>query len=133
MPYSPRRAQPLGFAPLQPFGAYPWQPYVQPGDGHQPTLVIHRVAAPSTTLRRGNLLLLNQLFPSHPIYMAGHKALGVWKSPIPSTFPCMVGRGLLLQVLFHPMTWLTLNLLWALNLVILVWRLSIRLMSLLTP
>ena len=26
--------QPLGFTPLQPFGAYPWQAYVQPGSGH---------------------------------------------------------------------------------------------------
>ena len=32
MPYSPMGAQPLGFAPLQPFGVYPWQAYVQPGD-----------------------------------------------------------------------------------------------------
>ena len=28
MPYSPLGAQPLGFAPLQPFGVYPWQAYV---------------------------------------------------------------------------------------------------------
>ena len=27
-------AQPLGFAPLQPFGVYLWQAYPQPGDGH---------------------------------------------------------------------------------------------------
>ena len=25
MPYSPMGVQPLGFAPLQPFGVYPWQ------------------------------------------------------------------------------------------------------------
>ena len=31
MPYSPLGAQPLGFAPLQPLGAYTWQAYVQPG------------------------------------------------------------------------------------------------------
>ena len=43
-------AQLLGFAPLQPFGAYPWQAYVHPGDGHQPTPGMHRVAAPSTAL-----------------------------------------------------------------------------------
>ena len=53
MPYSPQGAQPLGFAPLQPFGGYPWQAYVQPGDGHQPTCSMHRVAAPSTVLSRG--------------------------------------------------------------------------------
>ena len=53
MPYLPLGAQPMGFTPLQPFGAYPWQPYVQPGDGHWPTPVMHRVAAPSTTMSRG--------------------------------------------------------------------------------
>ena len=53
MPYSPRGAQPLGFAPLQPLAVYPWQVYVQPGNGHWPTPGIHRVAAPSTTLSRG--------------------------------------------------------------------------------
>ena len=37
MPYSPLGAQPLGFAPLQPLGVYPWQAYVQPGDHHWPT------------------------------------------------------------------------------------------------
>ena len=45
-------AQPLGFAPLQLFGVYPWQAYVQPGDGHWSTPGMHRVAAPSATLSR---------------------------------------------------------------------------------
>ena len=58
MPYSPMEAQLLGFAPLQPFGVYPWQAYVQPGDGHQSTPGMHRVAAPTATLGRGSLLLL---------------------------------------------------------------------------
>ena len=31
-------AQPLGFAPLQPFGPHPWQAYVQPSNGHQPKI-----------------------------------------------------------------------------------------------
>ena len=66
-------AQLLGFAPLQPFGVYPWQAYVQPGDGHQSTPGMHRVAAPSATLGRGSLLLLIQLFPNH---LVGHTALG---------------------------------------------------------
>ena len=48
MLYSHIGAQTLGFAPLQPFEAYPWQAYVQPGDGHQPTPGMHRVIAPST-------------------------------------------------------------------------------------
>ena len=76
MLYSPLWAQPLGFAPLQPFGVYPWQAYVQPGDGHCSMPSVRRVAAPSTTLSRGSLLLLSQLFPSNPIYMVGHTALG---------------------------------------------------------
>ena len=53
MPYSPMGAQPLGFASLQPFGVYPWQAYVQPGDGHWSMPGIHRVAAPSATFCRG--------------------------------------------------------------------------------
>ena len=53
MPYSPMGAQPLGFAPWQPFGVYPWQAYLQPGDGHWSTSGMHRVAAPSATLGRG--------------------------------------------------------------------------------
>ena len=92
MPYSPFGAQPLGFAPLQPLGVYPWQAYVQPGDGHQPTPGMHRVATPSTTLSRGSLMLLSLLFPCHPIYMVGHTALGVGReSPDPSAFPTWWG------------------------------------------
>ena len=34
-------AQPLEFAPLQPFGVYPWQAYMLPGDGHQSTPGMH--------------------------------------------------------------------------------------------
>ena len=45
-------AQALGFAPWQPFGVYPWQAYVQPGDGHWSTPGVHRVAASSATLGR---------------------------------------------------------------------------------
>ena len=92
MPYSPLGTQPLGFAPLQPLGVYLWQAYMQPVDGHQPTPGIHRVADPSTTLSRGGLLLLNQLFPNHPIYMVGHTALGLGReSPDSSAFPTWWG------------------------------------------
>ena len=52
MPYLPMGPQTLGFAPWQPFGVYPWQAYVQPGDCHQSTPGMHRVAAPSATLGR---------------------------------------------------------------------------------
>ena len=62
---------------------------------------MHRVAAPSTTLSRGNIMLLCLLFPSHPIYMVGHTALGglAESHPIPppslhgskgSSFPGLV-------------------------------------------
>ena len=95
MPYSPMGAQPLEFVPLQPFGAYPWWLYVQPGDGHWPTLGMPRVAAPSTTLSRRSLMLLSQLFPSHPNHMVGHAALAAWQRVTQSLgLPCMVGRGL---------------------------------------
>ena len=52
MLYSPMGAQPLGFVPLQPFGVYPWQAYVQPGGGQWSTPSLHQVAAPSATLGR---------------------------------------------------------------------------------
>ena len=65
---SPMGAQPLGFAPLQPFGAYPQQACMQPCDGHQPTPGMHRVAALSTTLSGGSLMLPNQLSLCHSNY-----------------------------------------------------------------
>ena len=104
-----------------PIGVYPWQAYVQPGDGHWSTPGMHRVAAPSTTLSRGSLMLLSLLFLSHPVYMMGHTDMGAWQRVTQSLhILCMVGRGLLFEVWFHPMTWSTLNLQWVLNLVILV-------------
>ena len=125
-------ALPVGFTPLEPFGAYPWQTYVQRGIGHWSTPGMHRVAAPSTAFSRGSLLLLNQLSSSHSNYMVGHTGLETWQRITHSLhFPCLVGRHLLSQVWFHLMTQLALNLWWALNLVILVWWLGIRLMSLL--
>ena len=134
MLYSPIGAQPLEFAPLQPLGVYPWQAYVQPGDGHQSTPGMHRVAASSATLGGGSLLLISWLFPNHPIYMVGHTALGAqWRVTWSLCLSYMMGRGLPFQVWCHQITQLTLNLWWALNQVILVWWLGIRLMSLPTP
>ena len=42
MPYSLMGAEALGFAAFQPFGAYPWQAYLQPGGWWQlpPLLVV---------------------------------------------------------------------------------------------
>ena len=133
MLYSSMGAQPLGFAPLQPFVVYPWQAYVQPGDGYQSMPGMHRVAAPSCILGRGSLLLLNQLFLNHSIYMVGNTVLGAQQRVTWSLhLPYMMQRGLLFQVWFHQMMQLSLNLLWALNLVIPVWWLGIRLMHLFT-
>ena len=43
------------------------------------------MAAPSTTLSRGSLMLLHLLFPSHPIYMWGIQLWGLGReSPNPS-------------------------------------------------
>ena len=122
MPYSRIGAQPLEFAPLQPFGAYPWKVYMQPGDGHLPMPGMHQLAAPSLALSRGNPLLLSQLFSSHSKYMVGHTPFGAWQRVTQSfCHPYMLGRGLLFQVWFHSVTQLTLNQWWVLNLVILVW------------
>ena len=78
----------FGFAPLQPFRLYPWQTYVQPGDGHWSTPGMHRVTDPSATLGRGSLLVLIPLFPNHSIYLVGHTALGLsGESPDPFAFP----------------------------------------------
>ena len=60
---------------------------MQPGDGHWPTPGMHRVAAPSTALLGGSLLLLSQMSSSHSNYMMGHTAFGTWQSlltPLPS-------------------------------------------------
>ena len=109
--YSPLGAQLIGFAPLQSFGVYLRQAYVQPGDGHWPTPGMHRVAVPSTALGKGTLLLLSQLSSSHSNYMVGHTALGTWQRVTQSLYlPCMVGSGLLFHVRFHLMTQLTQNL-----------------------
>ena len=75
-------------------------------------------------------MLLHLLFPNHHTCMVGHTALGAWQRVTQSLcLSYIVGKGLLFQVWFHPMTWLTLNLWWALNLLILVKWLGIRWMS----
>ena len=70
--------------------------------------------------------------PSH-LYGVVYSFGGLAESHSIPPLHCMVGRGLLFEVWFHLMTQLTLNLCWALNLVILVWWLGMRLLSLLTP
>ena len=69
-------AQPLGFAPLQPFGVYPWQAYVQPGDRHWSTSGMHRVAAPSATLGRGEPSTTHSAVPQPSHLFGGAYSLG---------------------------------------------------------
>ena len=104
-------AQLLGFAALQPFGVYSRQAYVEPGDGHQSTPGMHRVAAPSTTLGREEPSATQSAVPNHPNYMVGHTGMGAhWRVTQSLCLPYMMGRGLLFQVWCHQMTWSTLNL-----------------------
>ena len=60
---------------------------MQPGDGHWPTPGMTRVAAPSTTLRRGpspTQFAVPQ--PSH-LYDGVYNFEGLAESPNPSAFP----------------------------------------------
>ena len=96
---------------------------------------MHRVAVPSTTLSRGKPSATKSEVPQ-PSYLYGwaYSFGGAWQRVTWSlNLPCMMGRDLLFHVLFHLMTWSTLNLWWALNLMILVCWLGIRLLSLFTP
>ena len=76
MLYSPMGAQPLGFAPLQPFGVYPWQAYVQPGDGHLSTPGMYRVVAASATLGRGKPSSTHSAVPQPSHLFGGAYSLG---------------------------------------------------------
>ena len=86
MPYSPMGDQLVGFTPLQPFGVYPWQAYVQPGDGHWSTPGMHRVAAPSATLGRVEPSATHSAVPQ---LIGGVYSLGglCRESPDPFAFP----------------------------------------------
>ena len=86
MLYSPMGAQPLGFAPWQPFGVYLWQAYVQPVDGHWSTPGMHQVAAPSATLGRVKSSATHSTVPQliGGVYGLGGCHRG---SPNPSAFP----------------------------------------------
>ena len=55
-------------------------------------------------------MLCSHLSSSHPINMVGHTALRAWQIYLILCIPYMVGRGLVFQVLLHPVAWLTLNL-----------------------
>ena len=104
-----QQAQWPGFAPLQPFRDYPWQAYVHPCDGLRLMAGMHHVAAPSSASSRGEpyatqSAVLQPFQPYGWVY-----SCGVWQKVIHYLcIPC-----LLFQVWFHPVTWLTLNQLWA--------------------
>ena len=111
MPYSPMGAQQLGFTPLQPFGVYPWQAYVQPGDGHWSTPCMHRVAAPSATLSRGEPSATQSAVIQPSCLYGGAYSLGDSAESHPIPPPSLHdGEGLLFQVWCHQMIRLTLNL-----------------------
>ena len=115
-------AQSLGFAPPQPLRVYSWLVYVFPDAGLWPISEVNWVVASLTALSRRTLILLSKLFSSHQIHMVGHTALEApWTAAISLCLPYMAGRDL-----FH-ILW------WAINLVIPVQWLGIRLMNLPIP
>ena len=62
-------------------------------------------------------MLLFQLSPSHSIHIMGHTAFGVLQSHLIPPLSSHGRRGLLFHLVLHLMTWSTLNLWWAWNLV----------------
>ena len=84
-----------------------------------PTPGMHRVAAPSATLGRGEPSATHSAVPQPigGVYSIG----GSVERHLILHLPYMMGRGLLFQVWCHQMMWSIQNMLWALNLVILVW------------
>ena len=79
-------------------------------------------------------MLLTQLSKNHSINMVGSIALGAQHIVTSSLcLPYKAGRDLLLQTVVHPMPCSNMNLWHTLNLVILVWLLSIRLRDFLIP
>ena len=65
------------------FKVYPLQAYMPPDNGLCPMSGVYLVAAPPTALSRGNIMLLNQLYPSYSSNMVGHTTLGTQQSPSP--------------------------------------------------
>ena len=60
---SPMGTQTLGFSTLQPFGVYPLQAYVPPGDCSWLIPRGHQVAAPPTALGRGEFHATHSAVP----------------------------------------------------------------------
>ena len=111
----------IGICTLQPLGVYPWQAYVLPCDGHWSTPGVHRVAAPSTTLSRGALCCSVCCTPAIPSIWWGIQLWGLGRE-LPNPLPSLHGgKGSSFPGLVPSNDQSTLNLQWALNLVILVW------------
>ena len=110
----------IGFAPLKCFIVYLWQPYVPPGAGLWLTSGVDWVAALSTALSRGSLILLSSP-PAIQSVWWGIQIWGLGRVTISLCLPYMMERGCLFQTVFHLMRLPILNLWWMLNVVIPVW------------
>ena len=109
----------LDLAIPQPYREYTWWAYVCSGDGPwsvpMPVLLLSLLWVGGTSCYSFCCpLAITSTCWGIQLWGLGQESLNL-------SLPYMVGRGLLFQVLVHPMTCLTLKLWSALNLVILVW------------
>ena len=113
------RAQLLGFSMLQPYGVYPLQAYVPHDDGLWSLPGVHWVAAPSAASSRGNLHATHSAVPLAISSIWGIKLWGLGRVTITKSLciSYMVRRGLLSQVVLHPVALSTQKIRWVLNLV----------------
>ena len=94
-----KRAQPLGFASLQPFEVYPWQAFAS---------CWWLWLLPPLLWVGGSLILLSWP-PAIPTIWWGLQFQGLSRAIQSPHLPYMAGRGLLFQVWLHPLAWLTLT------------------------
>ena len=116
----PMGAQPLGFAPFailqDSLSRHMCSQVMVCGTCQEFT----KLASSTLLLVEGSFMQLIQ-FLSHSINKVGHTALEAQQRVGQFLhLPYMAGRGLLFQVVFHPVIWLISNWWWILNLVILV-------------
>ena len=104
LPCSPVGAQPLVYSPLQCFGVSTQQAHVLPDDGLWPTPGVHQMAAPSTALSSGASCYSLCCTQAIPCIWWGIQLWGLDRIISFLQPSCIVGRGLLFQVLFHLMT-----------------------------
>ena len=111
-------AQTLGFALLKPYGVYPWQTYMPSDMVHGPCQECPELLLLPLLQVGGDFMVLIQLSPNPYINMLGHTVLGLCK--VIQSQPSIHCREAVFHVVFHPVTQLTLELCWVLNIVILV-------------